>query len=145
MVLVGVLVALTVQGGGQTIVAVLPVPLVSGQGGGHVGVVPVCAQGGGHDGAPPVAVPAGQGAGQTGCGWTPVAVVLVTQGGTHRTAGQAAPGGQLGGGGQGGSAHEDPAAHGAGHSSDFAGTRRVRVCLMAWVPCRLRVFDRPWR
>jgi hypothetical protein len=36
VVLVGVLVALTVHGGGQTIIAVLLVPLVSGQGGGHV-------------------------------------------------------------------------------------------------------------
>ncbi len=68
VVLVGVLLALTVQVGGQTIVAVLLVPLVSGQGGGHVGVVPVCAQGGGHGGAAPVAVPAEQGGGQTSCG-----------------------------------------------------------------------------
>jgi hypothetical protein len=54
-VLLGVLVALTVQGGGQTIVAVLLAPLVSGQGGGHVGVLPV-------------AVPAEQGGEQTSCG-----------------------------------------------------------------------------
>lgn len=132
MVLVGVPVVLTVQGGGQTIVAVLLVPLAGGQGGGHVGVVPV-------------AVPVEQGGGQTGCGWVPSVVVLVTQDGTQRTAGQDAPGGQLGGSGQGG-AHEVPSAHGGGHGSDFTGTR-VRACLVGCrVPCRLCFFKwRSWR
>jgi hypothetical protein len=79
-VLVAVLVALTVQGGGQTIIAVLLVPLVSGQGGGHV------------------------------TGWAPVVVLVTQGGtqttvGHNAPGGQLGGGGQGGGGQEGPPAH----------------------------------------
>jgi hypothetical protein len=67
----------------------------------------------------PVAVGDEQGGGQIGWGSVPVLAELVTQGGTHRTEGHEAPGGQTGAGGQAVCPQEAPSVHGGEHGDNF--------------------------